>query len=299
VRSRSAAKSGKTNGPRPPWDGAVQRLGLDGAPRFCSVCGQPQWWESEANPQPTCANGHGGADDVGPVAAEAARARTVVGVATDLAKDAIVRSVVNAAGSVEEAQRAEVERLSAELKHELEPPAHEPPANPLAFKNVNAIRRKPLRVDLLRVVETVFVKDIHAEWQDLVAGLEIGEKRSEHGVAVRELDKAAARAYRAHRVYLTARAAREAWEADNEVAFAAMMSAAYKSLQDEKDGGRRNKAITDQDVRFRCAAMYPDQWPAQEERRRNVELTVKSLEALAEIWAAKQQDLRANVGKIR
>lgn len=173
------------------------------------------------------------------------------------------------------------------------------PANPFDFPNANKAKLAKLRPDLDRVVETVFVKDIFADWKDLQAGLEIGEKRSEHGHAVAALDKAAARADRAHRLYLTARAAREAWEAENEVIFGAMWSEATRALQKEKDDGLRSKQITDADVKNRVATMFPDEYQAQEARRRNIEYTVKSLERLAEIWVGRQRDLSSLVGKLR
>lgn len=167
------------------------------------------------------------------------------------------------------------------------------------FPNANKAKGKGLRPDLERVVEEVFVRDIHAEWRVLEKALELGEKRSEHGHAVAALDKAATHAYHAHRLYLTARAAREEWEAENEVIFGAMVSQATHSLQSEKDAGTRSKQITDADVRARVATLFPDEWRAQERKRRDVELTVKSLERLAELWMGRTRDLQALVGKLR
>ena len=170
---------------------------------------------------------------------------------------------------------------------------------PFRWPSANAAREKSVRPDLARVVETVFVRDIHAEWKDLEAGLELGEKRSDHAHAVAALDKTAARAYRAHRLYLTARAAREDWELENEVIHGAMWSAATRDLQQEKVQGLRSKQVTDADVKARVATMFPDEYQAQEKRRRDLELTVKSLERLAEIWFNRCRDLQAMVGRLR
>jgi hypothetical protein len=188
-----------------------------------------------------------------------------------------------------------------------EPDAEAPPPTPepaesktgYDFPNANAPKKRALRPDLARVVEEVFVRDIHAEWKELEKGLDVGEKRSEHGHSIAELDRAAGRAYRAHRLYLTARGAREEWEAENEVIFGAMVSQATHALQTEKDAGTRSKQITDADVKSRVATHLPDEWRAQEKRRRDAELTVKSLERLAEIWVGKCRDLAALVGKLR
>jgi len=171
------------------------------------------------------------------------------------------------------------------------------------FPSANKARGKSadggVRPDLERIVEEVFVRDLYAEWKELEAGLTVGEKRSEHAYAVRELDLAANRAYRAHRLYLTARAAREEWEAENETIFGAMMAKASHELEVEKEAGTRKKQITDADVRAKVATLFPDEWQAQERRRRKVELTVKSLERLAELWMGKCRDLQALVGKLR
>lgn len=195
---------------------------------------------------------------------------------------------------VEQLISEEVAKLSGQLRDELTP---KPP--PFEFQDANRRPAKPLRADLQRVVETVYVKDIHEEWKVLEEGLQLGEKRSEHAHAIAALDKASARAYRAHRLYLTARAARDDWEAENETYFAAMLEQATKSLQHEKDTGVRSKQITDQDVRARVAVLFPEEYKAQERRRRNVENTVKSLERLAELWLNRCRDLQALVGKLR
>lgn len=193
-----------------------------------------------------------------------------------------------------------VDESEPERRDETPPPADaEPKKTHYDFPNANKARDHALRPDLERITEEVFVRDLHAEWKELERGLTVGEKRSEHAHSIAELDKAAHRAYRAHRLYLTARAAREEWELDNEVTFGAMISEATRSLQAEKDSGTRSKQITDADVRARVATLFPDEWRAQERKRRNVELTVKSLERLAELWAGKTRDLQAMVGKLR
>jgi len=178
-------------------------------------------------------------------------------------------------------------------------PDVKPPENPFHFPNANRAKSARLREDLAKVVETIYVKDIHDDWKKLETGLSLGEKRSEHAHAIAALDKAASRAYLAHRLYLTARSVREEWELENEVIFGAMWSAATRDLQKEKDGGLRSKQITDADVKSRVATMFPDEYQAQEKRRRDVEFTVKSLERLAEIWMSKCRDLQAMVGKLR
>jgi hypothetical protein len=171
--------------------------------------------------------------------------------------------------------------------------------NPFDFPNANRAKVSILRPDLARVVETVFIDNIFEEWKHLEAALQLGEKRAEHAHQIVAIDKAAARAYRAHRLYITARDVREAWELENEPIFSAMWSEATRDLQREKNSGARSKQITDADVKARCATMFPDEYRAQEDRRRKLELTVKSLERLAGLWEGRQGDLRSMVSKQR
>lgn len=153
--------------------------------------------------------------------------------------------------------------------------------------------------DLQRIAETIIIRDLFDEWKKLEAALDIGDKRSEHGHAVRAADLAARRAYKAHRLYLTARNMWKAWELENEVIFGAMWSEATRALQVEKEQGLRSKQITDADITRRVATMFPDEYQAQERKRRELKSAVESLEKLAEIWVEKQRDARAIVGSIR
>lgn len=181
-----------------------------------------------------------------------------------------------------------------------ENPVKGPPKNPFQWPNANKGKGETeLREDLRRVVETVWVDDIHGEWLDLEKALSLGTKRSEHAYVIQALDKVAGRADRAHRLYLTAKLARDKWEAENEPIWSAMWSEATQSLQSEKDSGTRSKQITDADVKARVATLHPDQYRAQEDRRRAIELTVRSLERLSDIWFKKISNLEAHVSKLR
>lgn len=202
-----------------------------------------------------------------------------------------------------EAEEAAAASSTSDRSDEVPPPAESEPAGEKKKLDFPTAQRKAtvkaIRPDAQRVIETVFVEDIHKEWKDLEKGLELGEKRSEHAYAQEALDKAAGRAYRAHRLYLTARAALEEWELENEVIFGAMLSEATRSLQKEKEDGIRSKQITDADVKSRVATLFPDEHQAQEKKRRDFAFMVKSLERLAEIWLGKQRDLQALVGRQR
>ncbi len=196
--------------------------------------------------------------------------------------------------------RAERGESSPEASDDVAETPREPPENPFKWPSANAAREREVREDLRRVVETVFVDDVHEEWGKLQEALELGpEKRSQHAHVIAALDKVAARADRAYRLYLTAKLIRDKWEAENETLWGAMWSKATTSLQAEKESGNRAKQITDADVRSRAATLYPDEYRAQEERRRSVELTVRALERHADIWFKKLGNLEAIASKLR
>jgi hypothetical protein len=158
---------------------------------------------------------------------------------------------------------------------------------------------KPLRDDLGQIVETVFVQNMHADWKKLRAALRIGVDRSDHGTLQQALDNAEHYAHLAHRLMITAKIEFDRWEAENAVVFGAMWNDANKALQNEKTAGNRSKQITDADVKAKCATLYPDDWAAQEKKRRQVKLTIDSLENLAEVWASRCRSLQAMLAKLR
>ncbi len=192
------------------------------------------------------------------------------------------------------AKKSAVEEISGRLRDELAPkPRYDFPS---------AQRRgteKELREDLRRVVETMFVQDVTKDWRILREGLSLGDKVSDHGAVMRALDKAEERAHLAFMLFVTAKAELERWELDNEVLHGAMWSEANRSLQQEKDDKHRSKQITDADIRARCATLFPEEWAAQEAKRKRYKLAVDAFENLAECWSSRCRSLQAILGKSR
>lgn len=160
-------------------------------------------------------------------------------------------------------------------------------------------RRKALRPDLARIVDTVWVDDMHETWLRVRKSLRVGDRRTEHGHLTRALDNARKLSYDAHRLYVTAERARSAWEADNALVNGAMWEEANKALQHEKSTGHRAKQITDGDIKAKAAVLFPDEWPAQESKRREVELTVENMKQLAREANEHVEDLRVMLAKLR
>ena len=193
----------------------------------------------------------------------------------------------------------EIAKVSDELNAALGRPPRVP-KNPFQWPSAHRrAEETEVRDDLRKVVESIFLDDIHGTWKELEKALQLGDNRSEHAYVVMALDKAPARADRAHRLYLTAKLARDKWEAENEAVWGAMWTAATNALQSEKDAGTRSKQITDADVKARVGVMFPDEYRAQTERRRAIELTVRALERLAEIWLKRTGNIDALAARLR
>lgn len=191
-----------------------------------------------------------------------------------------------------------VEDISRKLAEELG--QVDKPEEPYEFASAQRkASMKPLRPDLERIVETVWVTDIHEEWIRLKATLQVGEKRSDHGVLHKGLDEARKNSYDAHRLWITAKKEMERWESENELIFAAMWEKAARALQIEKEAGSRNKTITNEDVRARCIVLFPSEYAAQERKRREVKMTVENLQQLSKDCSEKCSDLGTMLSKLR
>lgn len=196
--------------------------------------------------------------------------------------------------------KEDVDDISKKLKNEMKKSAEDDAAaETFDFEHANRPKAEPMRADLDKVIESIFVNDIHAVWEELEAALRVGEKRSEAGVMLKALDEAETNARKAHRLFITAKIAHEEWEKTNEPVFAAIWNEANRALQDEKDQGIRSKQITDADVRAKCAVIHPDEWKAQEVKRARAKATVDSLSHLSDSWLSRCASLQKMYGKSR
>ncbi len=79
----------------------------------------------------------------------------------------------------------------------------------------------------------------------------------------------------------------------NEVTFGAMWGEARREAEHERKTNGFSKAVTDQDVRAKCATLFPDEWAAQEHDREKLKLTVDRMVNFAKVVADKADDIRA------
>lgn len=193
-----------------------------------------------------------------------------------------------------ETKKKVVAELSAQLRDHLHPTD-----SPFQFPSPHAAKVNKLRPDLAKIVETIRVVDMNETWLRMQKALKIGEKSSEHGVLHKAIDHDPSLAYEAHRLYVTAKLEYKRWELANDVIHGAMWIASTQSLQREKDDGLRAKAITDGDVKARCATLFPDEWVAQELGRMQIKETVDNLEFLVKEVAILATTHTAMLQKLR
>lgn len=153
--------------------------------------------------------------------------------------------------------------------------------------------------DFQRIIETTFAADAFRDYDDLERNLEVGDQRGDYAALREHLDKAEARARRAHKLYLGSKLELVKWEADSRGVNAAMRDEARQELEAEKLAGERKKVISKEDVEDRIADKYADEWKAQEVRRSKMKLVVEDLEHLTRRWDAKAVDLRTLLETLR
>lgn len=191
------------------------------------------------------------------------------------------------------------EKLADELASGDQEERHSRARKRFDFEIANSAKESPLRGDVKRVVESVFVRDIVPVYERLEQELHLGDDHSDRGTLQARLAKAAANMREAHRIFVTAKVEREAWETRNGVVYGAMWLEATKALQEEKEAKQRNKQITDGDVKAKAAVIFGDEWHAQETERYRVKQMVDSLQNLVETWTAFHRALEVLLGKSR
>ena len=161
---------------------------------------------------------------------------------------------------------------------------------PIDFPSANAAREVPIHEGFARVLESVFVKDVHATFQ------EVKEFIDRKGARTRpDVNTANSLLRKAHDLLMTAKRERHRWELDNKVVFAACYEKAVLDIQKEKEAGTRAKQVTDGDVENRFALMYPDEYKHQALKKQEVKLLEYSMENLVEVMTQLARNLSISV----
>lgn len=173
------------------------------------------------------------------------------------------------------------------------------PVPPISFDSANEATEIPIGEAFSTIIDTIFVDDPAGVYQKLENALTVGVNRSEHGFLQEALDNAESNARLAHRLWTTASLERQRWELENEVVFAAMRRTANEVLERERAQKVRSKTITESDVDSMCAALYPDEYRAQELRRGKVKAMEESMRNLADLWKSRCGSLQTMLSKLR
>lgn len=184
-------------------------------------------------------------------------------------------------------------------------PAASPPAKKKGggyadFKSVNESREVPPRADVARVITTIFIDDVDAEWKLIDKWLKTPAlKLTEHGHLNEAVAEAANYGQRAAVLLATAQLLHDKWELENKIIHAAMWTAANEALESQKKSGQRSKNITLDDVEMYCADEFADQWVAQETKKAEFKRTLAILESLAKRVNEHGDSLRGKLAKTR
>lgn len=195
-------------------------------------------------------------------------------------------------------KRSDVSKPNEAIE-EVEREAEAPKRKTYDFKSANARKESHLRDDLAQIVETVWVDDMHKLWKRIKAALPLGERRSEHGFLVKMLDEFRVLSYEAHNLYATAKREEHRWELENEVVFSALWNEASRALEAEKEDKTRSKAITEQDVRAKINTLHPEEYVAQETKRKALKVTIEDLTYLVKVVNERCEDIRVMLAKLR
>jgi hypothetical protein len=141
-----------------------------------------------------------------------------------------------------------------------------------------------LKDGLAKVVETVFAIDIEETFNQLEATkLYIDDALTPPAVRA-HLNRADEDARRAYQLYCAVKLQVQSYVRDCEPCIGAMRRAASAALTRDKALGKSTKQITEDDIRHKMAALFPDQYTDVFGRIDRLERAAKFFERYAELW---------------
>jgi len=182
------------------------------------------------------------------------------------------------------------------------------------FQSVNAAKEPALPKSFFNIVESWQSIDVEATYKRLRDGLKLGvDGRNDKGRLREALDNAEDNAREAHLLYCLASIEKERYDIDAQPVFGAMWNSAVEILEGEaadaeeeavalKEKGRRKppkKNITNEDVKSKAAAMYPDQWRRHHVGQEKVKALVLHMKELSDLWAQRCRSLEVLLGGAR
>lgn len=168
------------------------------------------------------------------------------------------------------------------------------------FESANAPKEKPVDRRMPGLVERTFRP---IEWDKILdrfdAWMGLGDKRTEEAHIRKAHEEGPEIMGSVHDVYIQVKFAREGWELDNDTMLGAMRAAATEVLETEKEKKIRTKMITEADINTKVAAMFPDEWAAQEKRRLQYKLVEERAKHCVERGTIRCRHLDTMLNRLR
>lgn len=143
------------------------------------------------------------------------------------------------------------------------------------------------------ITEQIFdIDDPAALFAELVESLRIKGALTP-GALVDAVNDAEDNARRVHQLYVDVKADHDHYEVECSVISDALRSAALEELQDEKDRGERQKAITESDINARIAVMYPDEFRELRARQIRADGLMSHIRRVAELHRKRCESIQA------
>lgn len=167
------------------------------------------------------------------------------------------------------------------------------------------------------IITSMHIHDVEDTYRRLRDALKLGDSaRNDKGKLREALDTAEDHAREAHLLYCNAVIEAERYTVDAEPVYGAMWNSAtewlecYEHLEDEEEEttegvkAKRKKAkprknITNEDVKAKAAAMYPDQWRRHHSGLKKVKVMVEHMKELADIWSQRCKTLNTLLSTAR
>lgn len=141
------------------------------------------------------------------------------------------------------------------------------------FESANAPTERAIDRRMGGLVERTFKP---LDWEKILdrfdAWMALGDKRTDEQFIRKAHEEGPEILGSVQDLYVQVKFVREAWELDNHTMLGTMREAASEVLEAEKLKKIRTKTITIDDVTAKAATMFPDEYAAQEKRRRQYAL---------------------------
>lgn len=168
------------------------------------------------------------------------------------------------------------------------------------FESANAPKEKPIDRRMPGLVERTFAP---FDWSKALdrfdAWMALGDHRTEEAHIRKAHEEGPEIMGSVHDVYIQVKFAREAWELENDTMLGAMRAAATEVLEAEKEKKIRTKMITEADINTKVAAMFPDEWAAQEKRRLQYKLVEERAKHCVERGTIRCRHLDTMMNRLR